>query len=294
MLANNKKEIDNMVFTADEKYSMQNEFSKENSGYILIANALTRCLFLNSSAKFIYTLLATYCYGDKRDCYPTMEELAFLSDRTEKWVGEYISVLEKAELLTVRKTKYGNNLYIFNEIHKSKVILHSEAVHLAMYRLKAEGIPLEDQFDTFDKYKNSELCKEMSNCDDPLADTDRIYDYFCKDMGIQNKDKPERFMSVFVLDKRLIWEIEQLIEFYYECCEAKHGDKCQTDKDFEFAVITWKHVYSGHEKNMADDLSAYINSKSKEECSFEDFYKYSSSKYLDEDTIRSMADWYKF
>lgn len=156
-----------------------------NKGHTLTYLKVNRCPLMSAEARTLYNNIRGYAYNG-RDCFPGQNRLrAELGWGAERF-SKYLDELRDEGLITTIHRPNRTLIYRINELHKVKVLAHSEVIYAIL-----EGIEVEDLYTTWQRYKKSELCKEVRESEDPTQYRDKLLDWFIKDNFEKAQKKAE-------------------------------------------------------------------------------------------------------
>ena len=142
-------------------YGSENEFIYNfgvNRGHSLTYSKVTRCLFLSAEAKQLYQCICEYAYNGRRDCFPSQNMLMLHLGWSRPTLITYTKELVDAGLLEVVSNGVGqNNVYKLIDLHKVKVLRHSEMVYLVLSNFEGR-----DWLKAVNEYKKSEAFQAHS------------------------------------------------------------------------------------------------------------------------------------
>lgn len=144
-----------------------------NKGYTPAYNKVSRCYFMSSDAKQLYTNIIAYAFsGDS--CYPSQDTLMAELDWSKPKMVKYTDELIELGFLTTQKRGNKSMLYIINELRSVKVLVHSEIVH----KVRAAESNKKRFTEKLVEYRKSPLCSTVLSAHNPLDFEQDIYDFF--------------------------------------------------------------------------------------------------------------------
>lgn len=225
--------------------SSENEFIYNygvNNGHTLTFHKVTRCYFLSSHAKQLYTNISNYAYGDKRKCHPSQRTLMAELGWCKNTLLKYLKELKDFGFISVdRRGAKGMLEYRIEELHKIPALVHSEILHELREEFDSDKF-----YDLLDEYKKSELCKRVLESDNPIVFKNEIYSWFTEKRGQVNEvsiELPNAFSTAGLArqvsidskgDKRKLrrsykdvpvqeWNTHHFLGFFEACYREKHG-----------------------------------------------------------------------
>lgn len=170
--ANRLQDRIEVLFASDEKDFIYN--FGVNKGYSTSYSKINRCYFLSSEAKQLYHNISDYAYGGKRDCFPSQTilkaELGWGNIKFDNALEE----LKEAGFITTTSRAGKPLLYRINELHKIQMLVHSELIHA----VRKEYQDMDEFFPLLAKYKESDICSEVSKAMNPFDFKENIYGWF--------------------------------------------------------------------------------------------------------------------
>lgn len=92
------------------------------TGFTVISNDTITSNILSDGAYRLYTLLCSYCYGDKDICYPSEKTLANALNRSVRTIQRYLKELVTNHLIFKKRRGSISNLYkVLNKVILNKV-----------------------------------------------------------------------------------------------------------------------------------------------------------------------------
>lgn len=150
-----------------------------NKGYTIIYDKVLKCLFLSSNAKQLYINLCNYaCKGNNSVKQALLRiELGW----SKETFNTYLNELKTYGLIVCESQGRGKPLlYKLQELHKVKILIHSEIVFSLMNEFKLKSSSnLEKFYNALQEYKESELFKEITEKElNPLDYKEEIKKWF--------------------------------------------------------------------------------------------------------------------
>jgi hypothetical protein len=95
---------------------MELKTTKRREGWSKVPNTFTDQYMrhLDGSATKVYLCLKSHVYGKKNSCYPTNRTLAEKCGLDRRTIIRHVKTLEKYKIISVKRSRGGNNIYIFN------------------------------------------------------------------------------------------------------------------------------------------------------------------------------------
>ena len=85
---------------------MQMEFTK-------VPNWIIASKELSSNEKIAYIVLSKYCYGKKKECYPSIERMATECGIPRSTLLKNIKLLEEKDIIRRKKGYFGNTTHYY-------------------------------------------------------------------------------------------------------------------------------------------------------------------------------------
>jgi len=156
-----------------------------NKGVKNAISKVWRCLFISIGAKSVYQNLCLYAYGDKRNCYPSIQRIALDLDCDTKSVIKYLDELIDAGLIQKIKDEFHQkNSYCLIELHEVNILKHSEMVYSFMPSTTREIAEFKK---VLKDYKKSELFEMVSKSEYPEKYYHAICSWFSKVEELTNE-----------------------------------------------------------------------------------------------------------
>ncbi|WP_051931682.1 MULTISPECIES: helix-turn-helix domain-containing protein [Clostridiaceae] len=76
---------------------------------------------IDGQALKLYCLLESYCYGDKKDCFPSQNTLATRMNKSIRTIQRYLKTLKNLGLVIIKRRGSTSNLYILPKKLNKKV-----------------------------------------------------------------------------------------------------------------------------------------------------------------------------
>lgn len=253
------EEIFEVKFANTEQEFIHN--SGVNKGYTQVPHKITNSYLLNHSEKYLYSLIYSFMYGDKRTCYPSQEKLMAYSGWSKNTLKKHVEVLESYGLIKYHVRPGTTNKYEIGELHKSTIIVHSELLHqIRQEKFKS----VETKFHSLlVAYKSSELYRTVSDSINPLKYYEEIENWFLTDGAIEIEVGPDKAETK---PKRTLPYVPRHIDGIQRVSDLDKTEKKKKKKSNNFnelPINEWNcnHFYNYFEKLYQEKMSFALPSQ---------------------------------
>lgn len=160
------------VFASTEKDFVYSSYV--NRGHTLTYSKVNRCYFLSASAKQVYQNISAYAFGGKRNCFPSQKLLMAELGMSKPTLVKYTDELRESKLISTVQRPNNSLVYTIKELHKVSLLVHSEMVH----EIRLTYTSVDDFCKALDKYRKSNLYKEVCGVSDPRSYEEVINQWF--------------------------------------------------------------------------------------------------------------------
>lgn len=131
------------------------------NGFTVISNDVIQNKNISVGAKSLYFLLSSYCFADKKECFPSQKTLAEQLNKSVRTIQRWLKELEENGLIQIKNRGYLTNLYtILKKIYINPTV---KKVKEKVNTLKNKYSKKQDHFNNFEQrdYNYNELEKQL-------------------------------------------------------------------------------------------------------------------------------------
>lgn len=192
--------------------SQENQFIFKfgvNKGYIQFCNKVNKCLFLSCGAKQLYCVLYSYVINEGN--FPNQAMLSLELGVNKNTFYRYLNELENFKFIEKKIDNKNKFLtYLINEVQNIPLIVHSELIYKFIKNNEIINDNLLNKMITaLNKYKTSDLFKEVMSNENILNYEDVISDYLYNEVfGVPNKHLKEEVLKQ--IDVPPVWYLDNV------------------------------------------------------------------------------------
>ncbi len=151
------------IVSDDENYIMN---ESPNNGVTIIPTCFIRCMLVSEGAKKVMSAILTYCYGGKKQAYPSHHCIGAITGLERNAISKYSKELKDKKFIAWEKRINSSNIYYLLPVSESPYIIASDIIWAVISDLQELGVyapkKIKVAVSLFKKNHIEEFIKEVS------------------------------------------------------------------------------------------------------------------------------------